>query len=70
MLFSFGGHGAIPAEWFWWYWRGDTPKKPILDFMKENYAPSFTYEDFAKMFTAELFDPDHWADVFQSSGAK
>ncbi|XP_071796490.1 alpha-L-fucosidase-like isoform X2 [Asterias amurensis] len=67
---SFGGHGAIPAEWFWWYWRGDTPKKPILDFMKENYTPSFTYEDFAKMFTAELFDPDHWADIFQLSGAK
>ena len=22
------------------------------------------------MFKAELFDPDHWADVFKKSGAK
>ena len=28
------------------------------------------YQNFAPMFRAELFDPDHWADVFQRSGAK
>ena len=28
------------------------------------------YADFAPMFKAELFDPDHWADVFKKAGAK
>ena len=28
------------------------------------------YPDFAPMFKAELFDPDHWADVFKRAGAK
>lgn len=30
----------------------------------------FRYADFAPMFKAEMFDPDHWASVFKSSGAK
>ena len=33
-------------------------------------APDFPYQNFAPMFRAELFHPDHWADVFQRSGAK
>ena len=28
------------------------------------------YADFAPMFKAELFDPDHWASVFKAAGAK
>ena len=38
--------------------------------MKSNYPPDFTYADFAREFTAELYNPDHWADVFKASGAK
>jgi len=34
------------------------------------YGADFEYKDFAPQFRAELFDPDHWADVFQRSGAK
>ena len=30
----------------------------------------YRYPDFAPMFKAEMFDPDHWADVFKKSGAK
>ena len=33
-------------------------------------AQNFPYFDFAPMFRAELYNPDHWADVFQRSGAK
>jgi alpha-L-fucosidase len=32
--------------------------------MEKNYPPNFTYQDFAKEFTAEFFDPEQWADVF------
>lgn len=38
--------------------------------MKQNYPPKFTYQDFDKYFTAELFDPDEWAEVFENAGAK
>lgn len=30
----------------------------------------FSFQDFAPMFKAELFNPDHWASVFKQSGAK
>ena len=33
--------------------------------MKKNYKPNFTYADFANQFTAELFDPNKWADIFK-----
>ncbi|CAL4059921.1 unnamed protein product, partial [Meganyctiphanes norvegica] len=39
-------------------------------FMKENYPSDFTYQDFAAQFTAEFFDPNYWAKVFQDSGVK
>ncbi len=50
-------------------WQG-WPDKDVVDFMKKNYPPDFTYADFAKEFKAEFFDPDSWADLFQESGAK
>ena len=42
----------------------------FVDFMNKNYPPGFTYQDFAHDFTAEFFDPEEWADIFQNSGAK
>lgn len=41
-----------------------------VEYMKKNYPPDFTYQDFGKEFTAELFDPNHWAELFRASGAK
>ena len=38
--------------------------------MEENYKPDFAYADFAADFTAELFDPDKWAEIFKASGAR
>ena len=32
--------------------------------------PGFEYADFAKDFKAEFFDPDHWSQIFNNSGAK
>ncbi len=37
---------------------------------QKQYGADFPYKDFAPQFRAELFDPDHWADVFARSGAK
>lgn len=43
---------------------------PFVEFMKKNYPPGFTYAEFAKEFRAEFFDPNHWASILESSGAK
>ena len=36
----------------------------------ETYGANFKYQDFAPRFTAELFEPDQWADIFARSGAR
>lgn len=71
-IFINWGIYSVPSygnEWFWWKWKG-MQQKDIVQFMKNNYRPGFTYADFAKDFTAELFDPDQWTDIFIASRAK
>jgi alpha-L-fucosidase len=63
-----------------WYWNAMTAGKtnpaanPIQSgtwaFHQKQYGADVPYERFAAQFRAELFDPDHWADVFARSGAK
>jgi alpha-L-fucosidase len=56
------------AEWYWdalQNTNGETWK-----FHVRNYGPNFKYQDFAPRFTAELFDPGQWADLFARSGAR
>lgn len=38
--------------------------------MTKNFKPGFTYQDFARDFTAEHFDASYWANLFAKSGAK
>jgi alpha-L-fucosidase len=38
--------------------------------MEKNYPPNFTYQDFAKEFTAEFYEPSEWADLFVKAGAQ
>ncbi|KFM70007.1 Alpha-L-fucosidase, partial [Stegodyphus mimosarum] len=64
-LFSVPSFGS---EWFWSYWKSGI--KSYEDFMKQNYKPGFSYQEFAPMFTAEFYDPNRWVDVFKASGAK
>ena len=40
------------------------------EYHQRQYGADYDYQDFAPQFRAELFDPDHWADVFLRSGAK
>ncbi len=54
-----------------WYWNSlNEANSSTRKFHDRVYGPSFTYPDFAPLFRAELYDPDHWADVFQRAGAK
>ena len=46
-------------------------KKPdFTDFMQKRYKPDFTYQEFAKDFTAEFFNASEWAALFEAAGAK
>ncbi|XP_052223783.1 alpha-L-fucosidase-like [Dreissena polymorpha] len=70
-IFLHWGVYSVPSygsEWFWYFWK--TGEKRYVDFMAKNYRPDFTYADFALDFTAELFDPNDWADLFKASGAR
>uniref|UniRef100_A0A2C9JG95 alpha-L-fucosidase n=1 Tax=Biomphalaria glabrata TaxID=6526 RepID=A0A2C9JG95_BIOGL len=72
-IFLHWGVFSVPSyvgAWFWWYWKGTSPEADVVDFMKQNYPPSFTYADFAPQFTAEFYNPDQWADIFKASGAQ
>jgi alpha-L-fucosidase len=63
-----------------WYWNALTegknnPQATAIQtgtwaYHQKEYGANFPYQDFAAQFKAELFDPDHWADVFARSGAK
>jgi alpha-L-fucosidase len=76
---SFASKGEY-AEWYWE--RLGKPSRPGASaydqrirsetraFHARIYGENFAYQDFAPKFTAELFDADKWADIFQRSGAK
>ncbi|KAI4469463.1 alpha-l-fucosidase [Holotrichia oblita] len=71
-IFLHWGVYAVPgfgSEWFWMDWKG-VNQSDYYNFMKKNYPPNFTYQDFAKDFTAEFYDPAYWAQLFKASGAK
>ncbi len=71
-IFVVWGLYSVPSynnEWFWYRWKSQ--KVPsVVEFMKKNYPPDFTYPDFAPMFKAELFNPDEWTTLFKNAGAK
>jgi alpha-L-fucosidase len=65
------------AEWYWNALtngqnnpKADELQKGTWTFHQKVYGADFPYQNFAPQFKAELFDPDHWADVFARSGAK
>ncbi|XP_039448431.1 putative alpha-L-fucosidase [Culex pipiens pallens] len=71
-IFIHWGVYAVPSygsEWFWINWKGYKYDE-YVNYMKSNYKPSFTYQDFASDFTAELFNATEWALLFAQSGAR
>ena len=71
-IFIHWGVFAVPSvrsEWFWNDWI-NAKDADVVKFMTDNYKPYFTYADFAKEFTAEFYDPDEWAEIFNASGAR
>lgn len=72
-IFLHWGVFSVPSyvgAWFWYWWKGPSPLPSVVTFMEENYPPGFTYADFAPQFTAEFYDPNRWAQIFNASGAR
>jgi alpha-L-fucosidase len=84
-IFIHWGVYAVPAygikgTYSEWYWHNKdaypvAPKKQERHdatnaFHDRVYGKDTKYEDFAPEFRAEMFDPDHWASVFEAAGAK
>jgi len=65
-VFSVPSYGS---EWFWAFSNGKKPN-PYSEFMEKNYPPGFSYQEFAPQFTAEFFEPEQWAALFNASGAQ
>ncbi|XP_055377038.1 putative alpha-L-fucosidase [Condylostylus longicornis] len=59
---------SLGGEWFWIYLKEN--RTDHIEFMEKNYKPNFSYQDFAKDFTAESFNATEWSLLFQQSGAK
>jgi len=71
-LYSVPAWGT-PGSYAEWYWQRMADRKADnvwWQFHKANYGENFPYQDFAPQFRCELFQPDHWADIFARSGAR
>lgn len=72
-IFIHFGVYAVPgfrSEWFWCYWQcPDRIHPTVVNFMKKNYRPGFTYQDFAADFKLEFFNATEWVNLFERSGA-
>jgi alpha-L-fucosidase len=72
-IFIHWGVYAVPAFGNEWYprnmYRRETPE---FAHHVAIYGPqaTFGYKDFIPQFTAEQFDPDHWAGLFRRAGAQ
>ncbi|MGN6603612.1 MAG: alpha-L-fucosidase [Ginsengibacter sp.] len=60
--------GYSYAEWYWYRIHEDN--KYFKAFHDKTYGPNFPYQRFEEQFTASMFDPKQWADLFKKSGAK
>ena len=72
-IFIHWGIFSVPSfgsEWFWNNWQEEQSGTKYRDFMEQRYPPNFTYQDFARDFTAEFFNATQWSKIFQASGAK
>ncbi|CAJ0962410.1 unnamed protein product, partial [Mesorhabditis belari] len=71
-IFMHWGVYCVPgyrSEWFWWHWQGENDPN-CTEYMAKNYAPGYTYAQFANDFRAEFFDADAFREIVEASGAK
>ncbi|MEH0152660.1 alpha-L-fucosidase [Limibacter armeniacum] len=60
----------VPKGYAEWYWKRSQHESAVKAFHQRAYGQDFDYTQFADRFTAELWDPDYWCEIFKKSGAK
>jgi alpha-L-fucosidase len=60
-------HESPYAEWYPYYMYDE--ESPTHDYHVEEYGDDVEYADFVPEFTAEDWDPEEWADLFDDVGA-
>ena len=84
-IFIHWGPYSVPAwspkgtysEWYQ-YWleskalfgNGNFNGDEVYQYHNKTYGPDFDYYDFGESFKADLYEPEAWANLFKSSGAK
>lgn len=59
------------AEWYWWRQnQGPGKSDQIYEYHLDTYGPEVVYDDFIQNFTASVFDPKEWVDLFADAGAQ
>jgi alpha-L-fucosidase len=59
---------ATQAEWYW-LWQ-TLPLTPYWTHHAQTYGIDVVYDQFIPQFTAQSYDPDAWADLITSAGAR
>jgi alpha-L-fucosidase len=74
-IFIHYGLYSVPAwakkgEYSEWYWECMAKRGELWDRHVRVWGEDFAYQDFVRHFNCEFYDADHWADLFQRSGAR
>ncbi|KAM0716787.1 hypothetical protein Q7P37_008232 [Cladosporium fusiforme] len=65
------GKNESYAEWYWWSLNnGPGAKDQTWEHHLETYGENFVYDDFITNFTASVFEPKDWVDLFADAGAQ
>ncbi len=75
-IFIHWGVYAVPAwgpkdrysEWYWY--DMENKNSETWHFHENTYGSDFKYQSFAPLWKTDMFEPEHWADIFARSGAK
>lgn len=66
--------GDVYNRYSEWYWHRINPQdkdgEVFRKYHLDMYGPKFKYQDFVSGFKAEMFNPNHWAEIFENAGAK
>lgn len=65
------GKNETYAEWYWWDMNlGPSFFAEMYQYNLKTYGPHHVYDDFIQNFTASVFDPKEWVDLFADAGAQ
>ena len=63
---------GVSSEWFWLQSNRNSSEsdQACARYLKDNFRPDFTYQDFGPMLTMEFFNATQIADIVAGAGAK